>query len=143
MDSAPVVEVRERVLYHQIHPLKLAVDVSGSLASTILLWKHSLLVGIVVTLLPSIAVSAAMLRWTDLRRQRTSAFGRYVAFHMTRVAEAVRFGGQIVVWVGAWAHSGPAVAGGIATIVFGWTYSLPRWLSRGAGAGSEPMAGRE
>lgn len=29
-------ELRERLLYHQIHPLKLGVDISGSVASTVL-----------------------------------------------------------------------------------------------------------
>jgi hypothetical protein len=142
MSSAPV-ELRERVLYHQIHPLKLAVDIAGSVASTVLLWRHSLLAGMLVTFLPSIAVTAAMLRWADLRRQKGSAFGRYVAFHMTRTAEAVRFGGQIVIWVGAWVHAGSLIAAGAVVVVLGWTYSLPRWLTRGASARSEPIPERK
>jgi hypothetical protein len=137
------VELREQVLYHQIHPLKLAVDISGSVASTVLLWKHSLLAGMLVTFLPSIVVSAAMVRWMDLRRQKGSALGRYVAFHMTRIAEAVRFGGQVVIWIGAWAHAGSVIAAGAVVIVLGWTYSLPRWLSRGAAARSGPITRRK
>jgi len=30
----------EKVLYHQIHPAKLAADVGGSLVSTYLMWRR-------------------------------------------------------------------------------------------------------
>jgi hypothetical protein len=31
----------EKVLYHHIHPAKLAADVSGSIVSTYLMWRKS------------------------------------------------------------------------------------------------------
>lgn len=34
--------LRERALYHQIHPVKLAVDWSAGLVSAVLLWRHRL-----------------------------------------------------------------------------------------------------
>lgn len=125
-----MLSLREKVLYHQIHPLKLAVDISGSLASTWLLWEREFLLGMLATFLPSVAASAAMLRWMDFERQKDSAFGRYVAFHMTHIAEAIRFAGQIVAWIGAWFHLGWVIAVGLAVVVLGWTYSLPGWRSR-------------
>ena len=125
--------LRERILYHQIHPLKLAVDISAGIASTWLLWQHKLLIGMLVAFVPAIAVSAAMLRWMRFERPRDSAFGRYVAFHMTHVAEAVRMAGQVVMWVGAWFYSGWAIVAGVGVVLLGWTYSLPRWLSRPRG----------
>jgi hypothetical protein len=33
-------DLGEKVLYHQIHPAKLTADVSGSLVSTYLMWRH-------------------------------------------------------------------------------------------------------
>src|SRR5829696_9704847 len=33
-------DLSEKVLYHQIHPAKLAADVSGSLLSTYLMWRR-------------------------------------------------------------------------------------------------------
>ena len=32
-------DFNEKVLYHQIHPAKLAADVSGSLLSSYLMWR--------------------------------------------------------------------------------------------------------
>lgn len=121
----PMLSLREKLLYHQIHPLKLAVDVTTSAVSTWLLWRHELLVGMLVGWIPSLAVTAAMLRWMDFSRQRDSRFGRYIAHHMTHRAEAVRFGGQFAMWFGAWFHSVGAIAAGAAVILLGWTYSLP------------------
>jgi hypothetical protein len=116
---------REKLLYHQIHPLKLAVDLGAGVASTWLLWRHDLLLAMLIAWLPSIAVSLVMLRWMDFTRQRDSAFGRYVAHHMTRLAEAIRLGGQIIMWLGAWWHAPWGIVAGAVIIVVGWTYSLP------------------
>ncbi len=121
---------REKVLYHQIHPLKLAADISAGIASTWLLWLHEPWLAMPAAFTPAVAVSAAMLRWMAFDRQRDSAFGRYVARHMTRLAEGVRFGGQVVAWVGAWHHLAWVIAAGLAATVLGWTWSLPGWWSR-------------
>jgi hypothetical protein len=118
---------REKYLYHQIHPLKLAIDIGGSIASTWLMWRHEVALALVVAFLPSIIVSTAMLRWMDFSRQRDSAFGRYVSFHMTHAAEAVRMSGQIAMWVAAWFRVTWGVTAGVAVIVIGWTWSLRSW----------------
>lgn len=123
--DSPTLSRREKLLYHQIHPLKLAVDVAKSLASTWLLWRHELLGGLLVAWVPSVVVTMAMVRWMALTRQRDSTFGRYVALHMTHLAEAVRFGGQFAMWFGAWFHVAWAIGAGIVVIILGWTYSLP------------------
>ena len=47
----------EKLLYHQIHPLKLAVDITTSLGSTWLLWRHELALGLLVAWVPSIAIT--------------------------------------------------------------------------------------
>ncbi|MBV9950095.1 MAG: N-6 DNA methylase [Myxococcales bacterium] len=73
---------RERVLYRQIHPLKLAVDVTGGFVSTWLVWRHALVAALLVGFPPSVIASAWMLGSMDFTRQRDSTFGRYVAYHM-------------------------------------------------------------
>jgi hypothetical protein len=73
-----------------------------------------------------------MLRWMSFEAQRDSALGRYVAFHMTRLAEAVRMGGQFVMWIGAWQQWRLGIGLGAAVIVLGWTYSIPAWRARKA-----------
>ncbi|WP_394845073.1 hypothetical protein LZC95_49475 [Pendulispora brunnea] len=121
---------REKVLYHQIHPAKLAVDFSTSFASTWLGWQHELWTGLLVAFGPSVVVTMAMLRWMDFSKQRDSSFGHYVAFHMTPGATAVRSGGQLVMWMGAWLHLVWAIPAGFIVILLGWTYSLPSWYAR-------------
>ena len=115
---------REKLLYHQIHPLKLAVDVTTSVTSSWLLWRHHLWLGMIAGWVPSIVVTFAMVRWMDFTRQRDSAFGHYLARHMTRTAEGVRFAGQFGMWVGAWFHAFWAIGAGAAVVILGWTYSL-------------------
>lgn len=95
----------DKLLYHQIHPAKLAVDVATSAVSAWLLWRGPLWLAMLVGWLPSVIVTAAMVRWMDFARQRDSRFGRYVAHHMTRRATAVRLAGQLVMWLAAWFHA--------------------------------------
>jgi hypothetical protein len=116
---------REKLLYHQIHPLKLTIDSSTSFVSTWLFWRHELLTGLLVAWVPSVLVTVVMVRRMDFTHQRESRFGHYVARHMSRLAEAVRFGGQFCTWLGAWAHAAWAIPIGYAVIGLGWTYSLP------------------
>jgi hypothetical protein len=132
----PALTFRERALYHQIHPAKLAVDISSSIVSTWLLWNHQLIYGILVTFPPSIAVSALMIWRMNFQRQKDSAFGRYIAVHMTRTATTVRSAGQIVVWAASWIHAIWGIVVGAAIIVLGWTYSLPRYRGRRSAASS-------
>jgi hypothetical protein len=131
-------EFREKGLYHQIHPLKLAVDVAGGCVSTLLVWEHRLAWAALTGFVPSIVVSALMLRFLDFDRQRDSAFGRYLRVHMTPWAQAVRLGGQLVMWIAAWYRAPAGIGAGFAVIVFGWIHGkLPPWSRsaqpRGAG----------
>ena len=60
----------------------------------------------------------------DFTRERDSAFGRYMRYHMTRLAEAVRLAGQFAMWFGAWFQMTWLIAAGAIFIIFGCTYSL-------------------
>jgi len=113
-------DIRERALYHQIHPVKLFTDVSTSFASLFLIWQHDLLVGLVVGILPSIVVSAVLIRCANLEKFRQSSFGRYVGKYMTSRMQAVRLLGQVVGWLGAWYHIVLAVVLGYVVILLGW-----------------------
>ncbi|HET6413261.1 MAG TPA: hypothetical protein VFG53_14475 [Anaeromyxobacter sp.] len=124
--------VRERALLHQIHPAKLIVDVSGGLASTWLMWRHDLALALAFGLLPSVALSGAMLRWMRFEAERDSRLGRYIVRWMTPAMQWARLIGQAAVWVAAWAHSPLGIGAGLLTILFAWTYGLlPPWNSRG------------
>ena len=94
----------ERYLVHQIHPLKLLTDFTTSFASTWFLWERALWPALVVSFPPSIIVSILLLTRADLTRYRTTPLGCYVVSFMTRKVEAIRLGGQVVMWTGAAAH---------------------------------------
>ena len=128
----------DKLLYHQIHPAKLAVDIATSAASSWMLWRGQLWIALLVGWLPSVIVTAAMVRWMDFSRQRDSRFGRYVAHHMTRQATAVRLAGQLVMWLAAWFHAAWGIAAGAVVVIAGWTYSLPSWRGHSRGVPGDP-----
>jgi hypothetical protein len=119
--------LREKVLYHQIHPAKLAVDIAGGALSTWLAWQHHLVLAAVTGFVPSIIITVVMLRTMSFTRQRDSEFGHYIAKYMTPTVQAIRLGGQGVAWVGAWLQLGVVIVAGVVIIVAGWTYGLPSW----------------
>jgi hypothetical protein len=113
-------EFRERALYHQIHPLKLVTDGATALGAAALLWQHRLVDALLLGFVPSLAVSAFLIRCADLEPYRRSPLGQYVARSMTRLMEAVRLGGLALLWGGAWVHRPLLMALGLAVILFAW-----------------------
>lgn len=116
--------LRERALYHQIHPLKLATDILATPPALALFWAHLLIPALLVTFAPSVVVSAALLRWGRLERQRDSAFGRYLVRYMTPAAQATRSFALVVMCVGAWLRVWWVVALALALVLLAWGYGL-------------------
>ena len=110
----------EKVLYHQIHPLKLATDGSTGALSYYLLWRRWLQTALVVQFVPAVLVSAALMCWADLEPQRTSALGRYVARSMTPAMQGVRLAGNVVLSRGAWQRRPAVMVAGLVIVLFGW-----------------------
>jgi hypothetical protein len=126
MDARPALTLRERVLYHQLHPLKLATDLASAVGAIPLYWRHRLGLALVVSLGPPVVVSAALLRWSSLERQRDSTLGRYVARWMSPAAEVVRLIGFAVSAVGAWRHAPVAIVAGAAVVLAAWLRGVGR-----------------
>ncbi len=116
----------EKVLYHQIHPAKLAADVGGSLASTYLMWRRRFVAAMLAAFVPATIASVLVIRYADLEKRKRSPFGRYIRRYMNRRVEAWRFFGQVVVWVGAWYRVGKLVPIGVAIVVAAWTSGVWR-----------------
>lgn len=127
-------DARERVLYHQIHPLKLATDFGTAVGAVALLWRHHLVWALVLGFVPSVIATVALLKWADLEPYRRSAFGQYVATFMTHRVEAARFAGLLPLWIGAWFQSIVTVAVGFLWIIGCWLWGpmRPRRTVRGS-----------
>jgi len=115
---------REKQLYHQIHPLKLATDISAEIISLYLFWKRKLLAGMLVFLVPPVIVSTLIMRLANLEGYKESAFGRYVRTYMTPPVVMARVLGTIVTHVGAWYRKPGLIPLGLMMVLLGWLRGL-------------------
>ena len=112
--------LEERSLYHQIHPLKLFVDWGTGIVALYLFWRHKLAAGLVIALIPPVIVSFILIRFANLEKYKESSFGRYVHKYMTRQIEVTRLAGYAIMALGAWAHIIWLIPLGLFIIVLGW-----------------------
>jgi hypothetical protein len=134
MAASASMTLRERALYHQIHPAKLAIDWSAGLAGAVLLWRHRLAAGLLWGLLPPVLISLPFLVGMfdgALARHRSSALGRYVTRFMTRAMEILRLLGLLGLWLGAWHRQPLIIALGLALVAVGWLRGR-LWPPRGS-----------
>jgi len=110
------------ILIHQVHPVKLAFDISASVVSNFLLWQHRLGAGLVSRYLLPVVGSALVLRFADLDRVRNTPRGRYVLEHMPPPSTAFRLGGDTLMAVGAWRRKPSWMLAGAFMVVAGWSY---------------------
>jgi hypothetical protein len=54
-------DFNEKVLYQQIHPAKLAADVSGSLVSTYLMWQRRFVWAMLAAFVPAAVASVLVI----------------------------------------------------------------------------------
>ena len=118
-------DFREKKLYHQIHPLKLATDIAVTPIFLFSLWRHRIALAIIVGFVPPAIVSAAMMLWPpDLERLKKSALGKYASKYMTPAAEVVRFLTLVPMAWGAWIHNSWFIALGLLVLLMAWCYGL-------------------
>jgi hypothetical protein len=122
--------VRERVLYHQIHPLKLFTDISTAIIAIDLFWQHQLGTALVIAFVPPILVSFAIIEEVDLDRYRRSGMGAYMRRYMTPTAQALRLFGALFAFYAAWQHVPAGIVGALALIVVCWSYGIVRAWAR-------------
>ena len=113
-------QFREKILYHQIHPAKLATDILAEPVSLYFFWRHALALGLVTHFAPPIIASAVIVGSMDLQRQKASRFGHYIAQFMSRGVEAARLAGDIVMVFGAWYRAPLVIAGGLLIVILAW-----------------------
>ncbi len=116
--------MQEKILYHQIHPIKLLADWVPGLGSIYLMWRHKLGMTLLSTFIPAGLGSIYVIKIADLEPYRKSPFGRYLEQCMTPVWEGVRFLGMVVMWIGGWLHSWRLIFLGLLVVLFGWANGL-------------------
>lgn len=115
----------ERVLYHQIHPFKLAVDWGSGLVALLLFWYGQGVLGLIVGFVPPPLASWAVINRRDVEALRDTAFGRYAWRFMRRRAISLgRMFGYLVALIGAFYHLPFLIPAGLLAILASWTYGL-------------------
>ncbi|HLR23608.1 MAG TPA: hypothetical protein VK100_07810 [Pseudogracilibacillus sp.] len=113
-------DLKEKKLYHQIHPLKLLTDwITGGI-SLYLLWFHQLTTALLVMFIPSIVVSIMIVKYGNLEKIKKSTFGNYMKRTMITWMEIVRLAGFVIMIIGAWLHIIWLIIFGLLIILFGW-----------------------
>lgn len=101
---------QERYLVHQVHPAKLATDIGVAAVSTVLFWRHRLVLGLLVFLVPVPVASVLVLRG-DLSAYRIPSGRRQRPW---AVAAALRQPlGRALMWRGTDRQPGPGPSHGI------------------------------
>lgn len=119
--------LRDRVVYHQVHPAKLITDPLSGFLATILLWRRHVPSGLIVAILPPAAVSSLLIRRANLRPQRRSPLGHY-AKAVPLWTLVPRLIGYAVLLGGAWQRNRLVCVVGVVLALLGL---LPwRWLRR-------------
>ena len=118
--------LREKFLFHQIHPAKLAVDILAEPVSLYFFWQHALAAGLITHFAPPIIASAVIIGFVNLERQKSSKFGNYVERFMSRAVEITRLAGDIVMVFGAWYHAPAVIVGGLLIVILAWLSGLVR-----------------
>ncbi len=112
---------REKMLYHQIHPVKLITDIGATFPACYLFWRHELVAAIAIALMPPVIVSASILAAdVDLERYKRSSLGRYLSTYMTRTMGAVRLAGFLVLAAGSWFHQVWLLPIGLVIVLLAW-----------------------
>ena len=121
--------LKEKLLFHQVHPAKLATDIGAAIVSLYLLWQHQLVIGLLTHFIPPPIGSAAVIRFADLDSYKNTRLGAYLLRYMTPIAQAARLAGDLITVGAAWYQSFAGILFGLAVIAAAWSYGwvLGRW----------------
>ncbi len=114
----------EKNLYQQIHPLRLATDWLSGFAACYLLWQKEIAGGIIIAFIPSLFVSLVVMRFVDLEKVKNSAFGRYYKRTYKQLLDTLRLAGFAVMAIGSYNQSLPAAGAGLLLIIGTWTIGI-------------------
>lgn len=110
----------EKQKYQEIHPAKLAVDIGTGVISIYFFWFQNLVFGLVIVFLPSIIITAVIMKWVNLEKYKQSSFGKYIDKYMTSTIRLIRTVGLVIALVGAWFHIWWLIIAGLLGILLAW-----------------------
>lgn len=95
---------KEKILYHQIHPVKLTIDWLAGLTALYFFWEHDLITALLVAVVPPLLISLFLILCcsTNFETLKESQFGWYVQRYMGSGMQLLRLVGYIVMALGAW-----------------------------------------
>ena len=114
---------RNTYLLHQVHPAKLATDISADVVSSWLMWQRRPRAALLLAHAAAALASATVTR-CNLSPLQTTRRGRYVLSHMPPSAQALRYLGQVVAWYAAYRRRPAGFAVGHVLIATGWSHGL-------------------
>jgi hypothetical protein len=116
--------LKEKILFHQVHPAKLATDIIAAIISLYFFWQQELTVGLVTHFIPPLIASSVVMHFANLEPYKNARLGAYLVCYMTPTAQAVRLAGDLITVFAAWYHSNLGIAGGLVLILAAWSYGL-------------------
>jgi hypothetical protein len=116
--------LREKIIFHQVHPAKLATDIAAAVISLYLFWQYELVIALLTHFVPPPVGSAAVIRFANLEGIKISRLGAYLVRYMTLLAQATRLTGDLVMVVAAWFHSPIGIGVGLIMILAAWSYGV-------------------
>lgn len=116
----------EKNLYQQIHPLRLAADWVSGFGACYLFWHHEIAGGLIIAFIPSLFASMIVMRFVDLEKIKNSAFGRYYKRTYKQSLDIIRLSGFAIMAFGSWNQSFLIIGIGLFIITITWTYGLFR-----------------
>lgn len=115
---------RSDLVWHQAHPFRVVVDAVSAVVAVWLLWKHHLVLGILVAIVPSLLASAYL-----LAAARASSYGdwpltRFFAASLVGPLQLLRLAGLVLAAIAGWYHTWWLVAIGAALYALSWSRGL-------------------
>lgn len=116
---------KERKLYHQIHPIKRGADIGSAIAFLFLLWRHRIVLALVVGFIPPIIVSCVMMIWPTQCGERQEFSVRQVCLAIHDSDDRSRSTLTLVpmAW-GAWTHHIWLIELGFVLLLVAWSNGL-------------------
>ena len=94
--------MKEKILFHQVHPAKLATDIAAAFISLYFFWQHDIVVSLLTHLVPPPIASFAVIHFANLESYKNSHLGAYLVRYMTSTAQATRLVGDVIMVFAAW-----------------------------------------